>query len=146
MIAKRREDYCAYKISPKDTNRLLLVFDPLGEGANFVFAVEVFDVGGRTPPNMHPVGQEMFFVLRGEGVAYSEGKAVPLRTGDSLFLPAGTPHEIENTGPSRLYCATFMAPNDAFAELIRAGLRVAIDDEDWAVLGGAAARQTERPA
>jgi mannose-6-phosphate isomerase-like protein (cupin superfamily) len=134
MIAKPREAYRAYRISPSDTNRLVLVFDPIGEAANFVFAIEIFDVGGRTPPNTHPNAQEMFYVLKGEGIAHCGGKTVALRQGDSLMLPAGTEHQIENTGPGRLYCLTFMTPNDDFAELIRSGTPVAIDDEDWAVL------------
>ena len=45
MIAKTREAYRTYRISPGDTNRLVLVFDPIGEQANFVFAIEIFDVG-----------------------------------------------------------------------------------------------------
>ena len=137
MIAKSREAYRAYRISPGDTNRLVLVFDPLGEQANFVFAIEIFDVGGRTPPNVHSAAQEMFYVLCGEGIAYSEGNSVRFRRGDSLLLPPGTVHRIENTGPGRLYCLTVMVPNQDFAELIRAGEPVAIDDEDWAVLLGA---------
>jgi len=136
MIAKPREAYCAYRISPNDTNRLVLVFDPIGEAANFVFAVEIFDVGGRTPPNTHPRAQEMFYVLEGEGIAHCSGKSVALRRGDSLLLPPGTEHQIENTGRGRLYCLTFMTPNDDFAELIRAGTPAAIDEEDWAVLLG----------
>ena len=136
MIAKPREAYRAYRISPNDSNRLVLVFDPEGEGANFVFAIEIFDIGGRTPPNKHPVAQEMFFVLSGEGIAHCDGKALALRRGDSLLLPAGTEHLIENTGERRLYCLTFMTPNDNFAELIRAGTPAAIDDEDWTVLRG----------
>jgi mannose-6-phosphate isomerase-like protein (cupin superfamily) len=137
VIAKSREAYHAYRISPGDTNRLVLVFDPLGEQANFVFAIEIFDVGGRTPPNVHSAAQEMFYVLSGEGIAYSEGNSVRFRRGDSLLLPPGTVHQIENTGPSRLYCLTVMVPNQEFAELIRAGEPAAIDDEDWAVLLGA---------
>lgn len=136
MIAKSRETYRAYRISPGDTNRLVLVFDPIGEHANFVFAVEIFDPGGRTPPNAHPKAQEMFFVLRGEGIAYCDGKQQRLRRGDSLLLMPGTEHVIENTGPGRLYCMTMMVPNDDFAELIRSGQEVAIDEEDWRVLLG----------
>lgn len=136
MIAKPREAYRAYRISPNDTNRLVLVFDPIGEAANFVFAIEIFDVGGRTPPNTHPRAQEMFYVLEGEGIAYAGGTSTPLRRGDSLLLPPGTEHLIENTGTGRLYCLTFMTPNDDFAELIRAGTPAPIDDEDWRVLLG----------
>jgi len=136
MIAKLREAYRAYRISPGDTNRLVLVFDPSGEEANFVFAIEIFDVGGRTPPNVHSAAQEMFYVLSGEGIARSEGNSIRLRRGDSLLLPPGTVHQIENTGSTRLYCMTVMVPNEGFAELIREGEPVAIDDEDWAVLLG----------
>jgi len=138
MIAKPREAYRAYRISPGDTNRFILVFDPSADEANFVFAIEIFDVGGRTPPNVHSAAQEMFYVLSGEGIAYSEGNSIPLRRGDSLLLPPGTVHQIENTGSTRLYCMTVMVPNEGFVELIRAGEPVAIDDEDWAVLLGSA--------
>ena len=137
MIAKTRRDYRAYRISPGDTNRLVLVFDPAGERANFVFAIEIFDVGGRTPPNVHQRAHEMFYVLSGEGVAHAGERSVPFKQGDSLLLPPGTTHQIENTGATRLYCMTVMVPNEDFAELIRGGTPVALDNEDWAVLHGA---------
>jgi mannose-6-phosphate isomerase-like protein (cupin superfamily) len=134
MIAKSRAQYRTFRISPGDTNRLALVFDPIGEQANFVFAIEIFDVGGRTPPNVHRRAHEMFYVLAGQGIAHADGRSVAFRSGDSLLLPPGTPHEIENTGPTRLYCMTVMVPNEDFAELIRNGESMALDDEDWAVL------------
>jgi mannose-6-phosphate isomerase-like protein (cupin superfamily) len=137
VIAKQREAYRAYRIAPGDTNRLVLVFDPIGEGADFVAAIEIFDVGGRTPPNIHSAAQEMFYVLAGEGIAHAGGRSVALRRGDSLLLPAGTEHVVENTGAGRLYCLTLMVPNQDFAELIRGGEPAALDDEDWAVLLGA---------
>jgi mannose-6-phosphate isomerase-like protein (cupin superfamily) len=136
VIAKPREHYRAYRIAPGDTNRLVLVFDPIGEQANFVFAIEIFDVGGRTPPNVHHRAQEMFYVLSGEGVAHCGARSQRLRQGDSLLLPPGTTHQIENTGKSRLYCLTFMTPNEDFAELIRGGATVPLDEEDWRVLLG----------
>lgn len=138
MITKSPRSYRAYRISPGDTNRLALVFDPSHAGAGFVFAVEIFDVGGRTPPNVHRVAHEMFFVLKGQGRAFSGKQFVELKAGDSLLLPPGTPHVLENTGPTRLYCLTFMVPNESFAELIRAGEPVELDDEDRAVLSGGA--------
>jgi mannose-6-phosphate isomerase-like protein (cupin superfamily) len=136
MIAKSRADYRAYRISPGDTNRLVLVFDPLGEQANFVFAIEIFDVGGRTPLNVHHRAHEMFYVLSGQGTAHADGKSVAFKRGDSLLLPPGTMHQIENTGSARLYCMTVMVPNEDFAELIRNGDPVPLDDADWSVLHG----------
>ncbi len=128
----------AYRISPRDTNKMVLLFDPEGDGANFVCVVEIFETGGRTPPNRHEVGQEMFFVLEGEGIAHVPAGSQRLRKGDSLLLKPGTLHEIENTGTGKLYCLTFMTPNDGFAELIRAGERVPIEADEWAVIRGAA--------
>jgi mannose-6-phosphate isomerase-like protein (cupin superfamily) len=135
MIARRREEYRAYRIAPGDTNRLVPVFDP-SDGAKFLFAIEIFDVGGKTPPNVHVEAEEMFYVLHGEGTALCGDDLVPVRTGDSLLLKPGTMHVIENTGATRLYCLTLMVPNEGFAELIRSGAQAPIDDEDWAVLLG----------
>ncbi len=127
----------AYRISPADTNKMVLLFDPISDGANFVSIVEIFDVGGRTPPNKHDVGYEMFFVLAGEGLAHGPGGSQSLHAGDSLLLKPGTWHEIENTGPGKLYCLTVMTPNDGFAELIRSGQKVAITADEWEVIRGA---------
>src|SRR5215831_20011454 len=97
-VKKSFEDYRAYRISPGDTNRLAIIVDPIGEQTSFIACVEIFDVGGRTPPNVHSHAHEMFFVLRGEGLAHADGAVVPIQTGDSLLLPPGSTHVIENTG------------------------------------------------
>jgi len=135
MIVRTPEDYQAFRITPDDSNRLVLVFDPIRDQANFVFAVEIFDVGGKTPPNTHLVGHEMFFVLSGRGIARRGETEIDLAPGDALYLPPGTPHEIVNIGPQRLYCLTFMTPDESFAALIRNGVPVELDAEDMTVLG-----------
>ena len=76
----------------------------------------------------------MFFRARGSPIA--DGRSVAFKRGDSLLLPPGTTHQIENTGSARLYCMTVMVPDEDFAELIRNGEPVPIDDEDWSVLHG----------
>ena len=134
-IAKTARNYEAWKINPADSNRLALIFDPDADGARFIACVEIFDVGGKTPPNMHPVGQEFFFILKGEGLATCAGKTVPVASGDALLLKPGAEHALENTGSGRLYCLTMMVPDDGFTALIRSGVRSALDDEDLAVLG-----------
>ena len=133
-IAKQPRSYEAWRISPGDSNRLALVFDPVADGANFVAAVEIFDEGGRTPPNKHGIGQEMFFVLQGQGRATCDGRTVEVCAGDSLLLKPGVEHALENTGVGRLYCLTVMVPDDGFAALIRSGVRAELDAADLAVL------------
>lgn len=135
-IIKSPQEYQAYRISPGDTNRLAIVFDPAIANFSLTFCVEIFDVGGKTPPNRHQLAVEMFFVLKGEGVAICDGKEVPIRTGDSLLVPPTGIHEICNTGSDRLYTLCIMIPNEDFAELIRSGAPVELDAEDLAVLRG----------
>ncbi|MBF2029068.1 MAG: cupin domain-containing protein [Oscillatoriales cyanobacterium C42_A2020_001] len=133
-VVKSPTDYQAFRISAQDTNRLAIVFDPQSANMSLTLCVEIFDVGGRTPPNRHQLAVEMFFVLKGEGTATCDGKTVPIRAGDSILVPPTGIHEISNTGSDRLYALCFMVPNEDFAELIRSGVPVELDEEDLAVL------------
>lgn len=133
-IVKSPKDYQAYRISPHDTNRLAIVFDPQIANASLTYCVEIFDIGGKTPPNRHQYATEMFFILKGEGKASCDGKTVSIKTGDSILVPPTGTHVIENTGLTRLYALCIMVPNEDFAELIRSGTPVDLDEEDLAVL------------
>lgn len=133
-IVKSPRDYQAYRISPHDTNRLALVFDPDIANASITVCVEIFDIGGKTPPNRHQLAVEMFFILKGEGVVSCDGKQVKIQAGNSILVPPTGTHMIENTGSTRLYALCIMVPNEDFAELIRRGTPVELDEEDLKVL------------
>ncbi|WNN91701.1 cupin domain-containing protein [Gloeocapsopsis dulcis] len=133
-IAKSPQDYQAFKISPRDTNKLAIVFDTATANISLTICVEIFDVGGKTPPNRHQMAVEMFFILCGEGRATCDGKTVAIQSGDSVLVPPTGTHMIENTGSTRLYALCIMVPNEDFAELIRSGTPVELDEEDLAVL------------
>ncbi|EAW33463.1 cupin domain-containing protein [Lyngbya sp. PCC 8106] len=133
-IIKSPNDYQAYRISPHDTNRLALVFDPDVANASITVCIEIFDIGGKTPPNRHQLAVEMFFILKGEGVVSCDGKQVKIKAGNSILVPPTGTHMIENTGSTRLYALCIMVPNEDFAELIRRGTPVELDEEDLKVL------------
>ena len=133
-MVKSPPDYQVYRISPDATNRLAIVFDPETVDLSITYCIEIFDVGGKTPPNRHQFAVETFFVLKGEGVAVCDGKEVAIRSGDFLLVPPTGVHQIRNTGAGRLYMVTIMIPNENFAELIRSGVPVELDAEDLAVL------------
>ena len=134
----RRAGACPVsRISPGDTNKFVMLVDPLRDGTPFVSAVEIFEVGGKTPPHFHATAHEMFYVLNGSGRAHCGGKIYEIAQGDSLVLPPGLEHVIENTGPERLYCLTVMVPNEGFAEMIRNGQPMALDQADRAIVIGA---------
>lgn len=124
----------AFKIHPDESNYFALIADPAAEGVSFIQVVEIFEVGGKTPPNSHAVADEVFYVLHGEGVATCNGQPIRVKKGDSFLVRAGYEHVVENTGATRLYCLTTMVPNEGFAELIRAGVPWKLDDADLRVL------------
>jgi mannose-6-phosphate isomerase-like protein (cupin superfamily) len=138
-IARSPADYQTFRIAPTDTNRMALIADPLRDRVPFTALVEIFDVGGETPPNEHAIAHELFYVLSGEGVARCNGQTFAVKPGDSFLVRPGHEHVVINTGPERLYCLTVMIPNEGFAELIRGGLPQALDADDVAVLTGRAA-------
>ena len=111
------------------------MLDPLADGVSFTLVVEIFEPGGKTPPNTHAVAEEAFFVLAGTGRAVADGVTRDIGPGDVLVLGPGTEHVVENTGAGKLYCLTTMLPDEGFSALIRAGIPATLDAEDLAVLG-----------
>lgn len=122
------------QIAEGDTNYFVILFDPATEGFDHICVVEIFRVGGRTPPNSHRLAHEFFYVLHGEGRALCEGRSIDLVQGDSLLLRPGAEHIVENTGATKLYTLTVMFPDEDFAALIRSGKPVPLDAEDKAIL------------
>lgn len=135
-IARRAAELQGFRIAPDDSNYFACLFDPLADGVGFTLVVEIFAPGGRTPPNTHAAAEEAFFVLAGHGRAHAGGTAIDLAPGDALVLRPGVAHVIENTGAGKLYCLTFMSPNEGFAELIRRGTPAALTADDLAVIAG----------
>jgi len=136
VIGKRAADLRGFRIAPTDTNYFACLLDPLADGVSFTLVVEIFEPGGKTPPNTHSAAEECFFVLAGEGVATADGRTMPIGPGDCFVLRPGVEHVVENTGATKLYCLTLMTPNEGFAELIRNGTPVALGADDLAVLTG----------
>ncbi len=124
----------AFRIAPGDTNYFVILHDDRVPGYRNVCVIEIFEPGGRTPPNSHVAAFEFFYVLAGTGRATCGGVSVDLARGGALLIPPGGDHVIENTGPYKLYTLTVMTPDEDFAALIRAGVPVALDADDIALL------------
>lgn len=133
-VIKTPKDYRAYRISPDDTNRLAIIFDSTSAGDSLTVCVEIFDPGGKTPPHRHNFAVEMFFILKGQGIAVCDGKEVPLNPGDSILMPKTGIHFIKNTGTERLYALGMMVPNEDFSELILSGIATELDEQDMKVI------------
>lgn len=133
-LIRRARDCRVSRISPADTNKFVMTVDPVADKAPFLSVVEIFEVGGKTPLHKHDQAHEMFYVLSGRGRAHCAGKVHELGKGDTLVLPPGVEHVVENAGSERLYCLTVMVPNEGLAELIRAGATMTLDAADEVVV------------
>lgn len=134
VVHRTARTYAAFKIRPGESNYFAFTADPLHDATAFVQVIEIFEVGGRTPPNAHVAADEIFYVLHGEGLAICNGARIAVRKGDSFLVRPGHEHVVENTGNTRLYCLTTMVPDEAFAALIRGGVPWPLDEEDFRVL------------
>ncbi|WP_223066950.1 cupin domain-containing protein [Paenibacillus caui] len=134
LVAGHFEQCPVRKISPKDSNKFVLLCDRTQ--VPFVSVIEIFDEGGKTPPNEHAVAHEYFYVISGEGIAVVGDMEMPIKTGSFFIVPPGNNHEVRNTGKGRLYVLTTMVPDEKFSDLIKSGPVASLDEDDLAVLKG----------
>lgn len=89
------------------------IFGPDNVGAkNFRFSISYFDPKEGLQVHIHPESEEVYYVISGEGIVYLglEKKEIPIQPGMSLYIDAGTPHGVTNTGREKLLIAFFVAP------------------------------------
>jgi mannose-6-phosphate isomerase-like protein (cupin superfamily) len=134
LVVGNFEDCPVRQISSGDSNKFVLLCDRTQ--APFVSVVEIFDEGGKTPPNEHAEAHEYFYVLAGEGRAKVDGTEVSIRPGSFFIVPPGHTHEVHNTGSGRLYVLTTMVPDEKFSDLIKSGPEASLDEADLQVLRG----------
>jgi mannose-6-phosphate isomerase-like protein (cupin superfamily) len=134
LVLGRFEQCSVRKISSSDSNKFVLLCD--GTQVPFVSVVEIFDVGGQTPPNEHAEAYEYFYVLAGEGVALVGEMEAEIRAGSYFIVPPGNNHQVRNTGGGRLYVLTTMVPDEKFSDMIKSGSESSLDEEDIEVLRG----------
>jgi mannose-6-phosphate isomerase-like protein (cupin superfamily) len=66
----------------------------------------------------HQGSDQMLFFVDGEGEAFVDGSQTEVKEHDVVFVPAGTPHNIRNTGNKELKLFTVYAPATHPAGLI----------------------------
>lgn len=59
---------------------------------------------------VHEDTDQVFIVAKGSGEAVVAGARQPLEKGSLLLVPAGTRHDVRNTGEKRLRLVTIYAP------------------------------------
>eukprot|EP00892_Ulva_mutabilis_P010958 jgi/Ulvmu1/8234/UM041_0044.1 len=119
---------------PNQQNRLALVLDPVADDVPFTFGVEIFPPGFQTPPHVHDSSYEMFFIVSGFGAtAFCNGHRTSIEPGDVVVFRPGCVHGID-TGAEKVYCLELLLPNQDFAEMVRLGQEMTLDQDDSCIL------------
>jgi mannose-6-phosphate isomerase-like protein (cupin superfamily) len=74
----------------------------------------------RTRLHWHQITEEIYFILKGRGLMTLGEEVFPVKMGDSVLIPPGKPHRLENTGrsPLKVLCACSPAYSHKDTELI----------------------------
>jgi mannose-6-phosphate isomerase-like protein (cupin superfamily) len=67
---------------------------------------------GRSPVVLNPSAEEVLYVVRGRGTAHLRGFTYALEPGVGLFVPPGTPYQVENPGGEKLRLVAVCCPED----------------------------------
>ncbi len=65
---------------------------------------------GETAPHAHPSSSHVIHVLEGRGSMRIENRIFPLETRDTVFVPAGAVHQVQNSGDCFLRFLCFFTP------------------------------------
>jgi quercetin dioxygenase-like cupin family protein len=62
------------------------------------------------PAHSHPNGEEVIYIVRGEGRVMVDGEVSAVREGSAVLFPQGEVHMLQNTGTTAMKVACFFAP------------------------------------
>lgn len=74
--------------------------------------------GQRTLAHRHERAEEIYFILAGCGLMTLDAETFPVQTGDSILIPPGTAHCIENRGTEALRILCCCAPAYSHADTL----------------------------
>jgi phosphonatase-like hydrolase len=73
-------------------------------GANQTLGICQIDPGQRNPVHVHPNCEEVLYMLSGTGMHRLDDQLVQLSAGDSIHIPMGVKHNLQNTGHEPIRC------------------------------------------
>jgi mannose-6-phosphate isomerase-like protein (cupin superfamily) len=70
-------------------------------------------IGGMTLLHTHRISEELYHITHGSGVMVLGDEHIDVSAGDTVFIPPGIPHRIENTGDSAFILLCGCSPSYA---------------------------------
>ena len=62
------------------------------------------------PAHSHPHGEEVIYIVSGEGRVLVSGEVAPVTADSTVLFPQGTVHMLHNTGKTEMKVICFFAP------------------------------------
>lgn len=117
------------ELSNPVTGQRIIIREPAAQSNGECLTLEsVWSRPMRKPPlHYHPCQDEHFRVLEGELVVTLDGSERTLRTGETLIIPAGEPHEMSPVGPGQARALWETRPALRSEEMMRSAFALAED-------------------
>lgn len=105
MAKVRHQDVTPY-ITRDGSEIRELMHPALHDNRNQSLAEATIHPGQRTQLHRHNRSEELYHVTAGQGLMQLDDACFVIRQGDTVSIPPGTPHAVENTGsdPLRILC------------------------------------------
>ena len=105
MIKNSYEDIKPYRTKDGSIIRELMHPDVHGND-RMSLAEATVPVGFETQRHRHRQAEELYHISRGKGQMTLGSEKFAVKTGDTVFVPPGIPHQIRNTGddPLKILC------------------------------------------
>ena len=97
-VVKRKEEVPSEAVNKAIGTEIQWLISRRDGAPNFELRKFKIKPGGKIPKHYHPNIEHEQFVLSGEYVIGLGDKIHHAKVGDSLYIPAGTPHWYENNG------------------------------------------------
>ena len=68
------------------------------------------------PAHSHPDGEELLYIVHGNGCVYIDGEITPIRAGSLVLFEKGSIHMVRNTGDEELKVVCVFAPRTKLSE------------------------------
>ena len=81
---------------PGRSHKMIIGPNNFGRAKNMCFGVAVFPANKHAPAHIHPVEEEVIYILEGKGEVYFDGKPEPVEPGTCIYIPPKTKHSINN--------------------------------------------------
>ncbi len=87
------------------------------DGSRYLdFRLSRYPIRGRVDPHAHETAEHVYYVISGTALVGFDGEQRVIAAGDTIFVPPGAIHSVENTGDDDLVFVVVTSPPTDIAD------------------------------